>query len=120
MNSLRNKIKDKINKGQNTTTNTHTGYTGNCNLLGRASLPVSKQAACSAGDLGSIPGSGRFPWRRKWQPTPFQPPVEGVTCCTFPPDSRPWNSSQVTEQTFLFMTLPLTDLRMTVVRKVPC
>ena len=22
------------------------------------------------GDLGSIPGSGRFPWRRKWQPTP--------------------------------------------------
>ena len=21
-------------------------------------------------DLGSIPGSGRFPWRRKWQPTP--------------------------------------------------
>ena len=22
------------------------------------------------GDPGSIPGSGRFPWRRKWQPTP--------------------------------------------------
>ena len=22
------------------------------------------------GDLGSIPGSGRFPWRRKWQSTP--------------------------------------------------
>ena len=22
------------------------------------------------GDSGSIPGSGRFPWRRKWQPTP--------------------------------------------------
>ena len=21
-------------------------------------------------DLGSIPGLGRFPWRRKWQPTP--------------------------------------------------
>ena len=21
------------------------------------------------GDTGSIPGSGRFPWRRKWQPT---------------------------------------------------
>ena len=26
-------------------------------------------SACNAGDLGSIPGSGRFPWRRKWQPT---------------------------------------------------
>ena len=23
------------------------------------------------GDTGSIPGSGRFPWRRKWQPTPI-------------------------------------------------
>ena len=22
------------------------------------------------GDLGSIPGLGRFPWRRKWQSTP--------------------------------------------------
>ena len=21
-------------------------------------------------DFGSIPGLGRFPWRRKWQPTP--------------------------------------------------
>ena len=21
-------------------------------------------------DAGSIPGSGRFPWSRKWQPTP--------------------------------------------------
>ena len=26
--------------------------------------------ACIAKDLGSIPGSGRFPWRRKWQPMP--------------------------------------------------
>ena len=28
------------------------------------------------GDLGSIPGSGRFPWRRKWQPTPVFLPGE--------------------------------------------
>ena len=28
-----------------------------------------KESACNAGDLGLIPGSGRFPWRRKWQPT---------------------------------------------------
>jgi len=29
----------------------------------------SKESTCSAGDVGLIPGSGRFPWRRKWQPT---------------------------------------------------
>ena len=29
-----------------------------------------KASACNAGDPGSIPGSGRFSWRRKWQPTP--------------------------------------------------
>ena len=29
-----------------------------------------KASACNAGDLGSIPVLGRFPWRRKWQPTP--------------------------------------------------
>ena len=29
-----------------------------------------KASACNAGDPGSIPGLGRLPWRRKWQPTP--------------------------------------------------
>ena len=29
-----------------------------------------KASACSVGDPGSIPRLGRFPWRRKWQPTP--------------------------------------------------
>ena len=29
-----------------------------------------KESACNAGDLGSVPGSGRSPWRREWQPTP--------------------------------------------------
>ena len=29
-----------------------------------------KASACNAGDPGSIPQSGRFPWRRKWQLTP--------------------------------------------------
>ena len=29
-----------------------------------------KESAYNAGDLGSIPGLERFPWRRKWQPTP--------------------------------------------------
>ena len=30
----------------------------------------SKEPACSVGDPGLIPGLGRFPWRRAWQPTP--------------------------------------------------
>ena len=30
----------------------------------------NKESACNSGDLGSIPGSGRFSWRRKWQLTP--------------------------------------------------
>ena len=35
-----------------------------------------KEFVCSAGDVGSIPGSGRFSWRRKWQPTPVFLPRE--------------------------------------------
>ena len=35
-----------------------------------------KESACDAGDLGSIPGLGRFPWRRKWQPIPVFLPGE--------------------------------------------
>ena len=32
------------------------------------------EPACSAGDRGSIPGSGKIPWRRKWQATPVSLP----------------------------------------------
>ena len=35
-----------------------------------------KASACNAGDSGLIPGSGRSPWRRKWQPTPVFLPRE--------------------------------------------
>ena len=35
-----------------------------------------KESACQAGDLGLIHESGRFPWRRKWQPTPVFLPGE--------------------------------------------
>ena len=31
---------------------------------------VVKNMPVKAGDAGSIPGSGKIPWRRKWQPTP--------------------------------------------------
>ena len=45
-----------------------------------ASFPhssVGKESACNAGDLGSIPGSGRSPGGgRTWQPTPVFLPRE--------------------------------------------
>ena len=35
-----------------------------------------KEYACNAGELGSIPGSGRSPGRREWQPIPVFLPGE--------------------------------------------
>ena len=40
---------------------------------------MGKEPTCNAGDIGdigSIPGLGRFPWRRPWQPTPVFLPGE--------------------------------------------
>ena len=37
---------------------------------------VSKEFACNSGDENWIPGLGRFPWRRAWQPTPVFLPRE--------------------------------------------
>ena len=31
---------------------------------------MAKNATANAGDAGSIPGSGKIPWRREWQPSP--------------------------------------------------
>ena len=36
---------------------------------------TGKGSACNVGDMGLIPGLGRF-WRRKWQPTPVFLPGE--------------------------------------------
>ena len=36
----------------------------------------SKESACNAEDLGSIPGFGKMPWRREWLPTPVFLPGE--------------------------------------------
>ena len=38
-----------------------------------------KESAWNAGDLGSIPGLGRSPGRRKWQPTPVSLPGKSRT-----------------------------------------
>ena len=37
---------------------------------------AGKESACNAGDLGLIPGLGRFPWRRERPPTPVFWPGE--------------------------------------------
>ena len=37
---------------------------------------VKKKSVCNARDPGSVPGSGRFPWGKKWQPTPVFLPRE--------------------------------------------
>ena len=39
------------------------------NLMGFSGGSDGKESACNAGDLGLIPGYGRFPWRREWLPT---------------------------------------------------
>ena len=40
-------------------------------LKGFPSSSDGKASVCNAGYVGSIfPGSGRFPWRKKWQPSP--------------------------------------------------
>ena len=55
--------------------------------------------AGNMGDTGSIPGWGRFSWRRKWQPTPAFLPGEsqGQRSLT---GYRPWDrkESDMTER----------------------
>ena len=71
--------------------------------LGFPDSSVGKESACNAGDLGSIPGLGRFPWRRKRLPTPVFWPGElhGLY--------SPWGrkESDVTEWLSLSFTLPI-------------
>ena len=39
-------------------------------LGGLPSGSDGEESACNAGELGLVPGSGRSPWRKKWQPIP--------------------------------------------------
>ena len=45
-------------------------------LLGFPCGSAGKESACHGGDLGSIPGLGRFPWRSERLPTPVFWPGE--------------------------------------------
>ena len=44
--------------------------------MGLPRLLMVKNLPTNAGNMGWISGSGRFPWRRKWQPTPVFLPGE--------------------------------------------
>ena len=44
--------------------------------MGFPGVSDGKESACNEGDPGSIPGLGRFPWRRKWQSCPVFLPGE--------------------------------------------
>ena len=62
-------------------TKTKTGTWTHCLLveithLGFPSCAVVKNMPANAGDAGSIPGSGKMPWKRKWQLTPVFLPEE--------------------------------------------
>ena len=60
---------------------------------------VGEESACNVGGLGSTPGWGRFPWRRKWQPTPVFLPGESHAQRSLA-GSSPWGhrDSDTTEQ----------------------
>ena len=79
-----------------------------CHGWGRGSFPGvsdSKGSAYNAGNLGSIPGLGKFPWRRKWQPTPVFFPGESHGQRSLMGYS-PWDhkESDTTEQLILHFT----------------
>ena len=65
---------------------------------------AGKESSCNAGDLGSMPGIGRSPWRRERLPTPVFWPGE------FHRLYSPWGrrKSETTEQLALslFSDLP--------------
>ena len=46
--------------------------------MGFACGSAGKQFSFNAGDLGLIPGLGRYPGRRAWQPTPVFLPGEST------------------------------------------
>ena len=49
---------------------THIFYPWHYFIQGFLDGSVNKESAYNAEDPGSIPGSGRPPWRRQWLPTP--------------------------------------------------
>ena len=52
------------------------GYLKTVYTMGFPGVTCGKKPPTNAGDAGSIPRSGKIPWRRAWQPTPVFLPGE--------------------------------------------
>ena len=63
-------------------------------LLGFTDDSVVKKLPANAGDPGLIPELGRFPWRRKWQPSPAFLPGE-LQGQRSPASCSPWGCKRV-------------------------
>ena len=61
-------------------------WQNDCYLWGFPGGSVVENPPANAGDASSIPGLGRFPWRRAWQPTPVFLPEN-------PMDSEAWQAT---------------------------
>ena len=51
--------------------------------FGFPGISVGKESTCNAGDLGSISGSGRFPWRRKGYPLQYFGLENSMDCIVY-------------------------------------
>ena len=56
-------------------------YTSPCFLKGFPCGSAGKEAACSAGDLGSIPGLERYPGEGKGYPLQYSGLENSTECC---------------------------------------
>ena len=54
---------------------------------------ADKESPCNVGDLGLIPGLGRFPWRREWQYSHWE-----YTHCSILAWEIPWTEETPTVQ----------------------
>ena len=54
-----------------------------------------KNLPANAGDVGLIPGLGRFPWRRTWKPTPVFLPGKPHGQRSLVSYSSPWGRKRV-------------------------
>ena len=69
-----------------------------------------KEFACIAGELGLIPGWGRFPWRREWLPTPVFLPGDSMDRGAWA-DYSPWGHKELDTTERLSTTTALQDHR---------
>ena len=80
-------------------------YHGSYTLNWASQMAHSQRNCCqhrntgAAGDSGSIPGSGIFPWRGKFQPTPLGNPIDrGAWWTTVHGVTKNWTTEQLSTQ----------------------